>query len=97
MQKIGPASIFKRNENIRWREFGTDAILLNPSSGDYFEISEAALAIWKQIDGLQTLAEIIEELACHFNAASEELTKDISEFIAELLSRDLISVSSSQT
>ncbi len=91
-QKTELASILKRNENIRWREFGTDAILLNPSSGDYFEISEAGFEIWKRIDGCQTLEAIINELARHFDADNEDLIKDASEFIAELISKDLISI-----
>ena len=92
MQQIGLETIPKRNENIRWREFGTDAILLNPGSGDYFEISEAGLAIWKQVDGRKTIAEIITELAIHFDAGEEDLMKDASEFIGELINKELISV-----
>ncbi len=92
MQKILLKSIPKRNEIIRWREFGADGILLNPSSGAYFEISETAMIIWSHVDGRKTIEEIIRELATHFDADAEDLTGDTTEFIEDLMSKGLISI-----
>lgn len=91
MRKNLIKSIAKRHEIIRWREFGDHGILLNPASGDYFEISEAGLIIWKQIDGQRTVEEIINELATHFVVEGEDLTKDVAEFIEDLMGNGLIS------
>jgi hypothetical protein len=92
MQKIQLRSIPKRNENIRWREFGTEGILLDPGSGDYAEINEVGIAIWKHIDGQKTVEEIIEELLAHFDADDASLSEDTAEFMEELISRGLLSV-----
>ena len=91
MEKI-LQSIPKRNEIIRWREFGTDGILLNPDSGDYFEISETAMIIWSHVDGRKSIAEIIRELAAYFDADAEALTRDTTEFLADLTGKGLISI-----
>ena len=94
VNKIRRKSIATRNETIRWRAFGTDGILLNPSSGDYFEISETGLLIWRHVDGQKTIEEIIENLATHFDITDEDLAKDTIEFMEELINKGLISVDS---
>jgi len=92
MRKFRLKSIPRRNESIRWREFGADGILLNPASGDYFEISETAMIIWSQMDGRKTIEEIIRELAARFDADAEDLTRETTEFIEDLTGKGLISI-----
>ncbi len=92
MPKIRLNSIPKRNANISWREFGIDGILFDPASGDYFEINEVGLTIWKLVDGQKAIEQIIEELTDHFDADDEDLTKDTAEFVEDLISKRLISV-----
>ncbi len=92
MQKIRLNRVPKRKETISWREFGADGILLDPRSGDYFEINEVGLMIWKHIDGQKTIEQIIEELADHFDADGEDLVKDTAEFIEDLISKGIILV-----
>jgi hypothetical protein len=90
MQKIRLNGIPKRKEGISWREFGTEAILLDPRSGDYFEINEAGLLIWKYVDGQRTIGQIIEELAGYFD--DDDLAKDTIEFIEDLIGKGIISI-----
>lgn len=92
MKKIRLQGIPKRNEAIRWREFGTDGILLNPGSGDYFEVSETGLMIWMHVDGRRTVEEIIRELAARFDTDPEDLSRDTVEFMEELTDRGLVSI-----
>lgn len=82
----------KRAENIQWREFGTDGILLDSTSGDYFEINEVGLMIWTLVDGQKTIAEILEALARYFDAEVEELVEETREFLTELMTKGLITV-----
>ena len=92
VERIGLKSIPKRNEAVRWRGFGGDGILLDPRSGDYFEISETGLMIWEHADGRKTVEEIIRNLEAHFAADAEELARDTAEFIEDLASKGLISI-----
>lgn len=82
----------KRAENVQWREFGTDGILLDSTSGDYFEINEVGLMIWTLVDGQKTIAEILEALARYFDAEVEELVEETREFLTELITKGLITV-----
>ena len=93
MQTTPLERIPRKNDIIQWRAFGTDGILLDPASGDYFEINEVGLLIWTHVDGQRTIEEIIEELASDFDTdADGSLTGDTIEFLEELIRRDLISI-----
>ncbi len=94
MQRTVLKNIPKRNEVIKWRELGTDGILLHPGSGDYFEISETGLMIWQHVDGEKTIEEIIKDLSTQFDASYEDLARDSIEFIEELIGKGLVSVGS---
>ena len=90
MQEIQLTHIPKRNENITWKEFVTDSILLDLRSGDFFDVNDVGLMIWKQIDGQQTVKEIITKLAASFDTADEEIASDVNEFLKELVDKGLI-------
>ena len=94
MQTTPLERIPRKNESIQWRAFGTDGILLNPASGDYFEINEVGLLIWTHVDGQRTIEEIIEELASHFDTDTQGLAGDTTEFLEELIRRGLIAIGS---
>jgi coenzyme PQQ synthesis protein D (PqqD) len=92
MQTTPLERIPRKNESIQWRAFGSDGILLDPASGDYFEINEVGLLIWTHVDGQRSIEEIIEELASHFDTDTDgSLTGDTIEFLEELIRRGLIS------
>ncbi len=92
MQIVELLHIPRRAENIQWRQFGTDGILLDPASGDYFELNEMGLMIWAAIDGQRTIGEIVEELAAQFNGDDSDLVLDAKEFLTELMTKGLITV-----
>lgn len=92
MGRIQAGSVVKRGESIRGREFGDAGVLLDVSSGEYVQTDEVGLAIWEQIDGRKTAAEIVEALAAHFDADAQTIAGDTAEFIEELLERGLVSL-----
>jgi len=92
MQEIRFESIPKRNENVSWKEFGTDGILLNLVTGDYFDVNETGLLIWDQADGRKTVNGIAEEVAARFAVRTEDLARDVIEFLQELAGKGLVSV-----
>ena len=92
MQKIQLKSVPRRSENIRWREFGTDGILLDPRSGDYFQVDDVGITIWKRMDGRKTVEKIVEELSSDFCSEEGDMVKDTIEFMERLVGEGLISV-----
>ena len=92
MQKIRFQTIPVRNETVSWREFGTEGILFNPGTGDYTQINEVGLMIWKQVDGRRSVREIAAELAAHFEARIDVVARDTAEFLEDLVNKELLTV-----
>lgn len=94
MQEIQLTHIPKRNENITWKEFGTESILLDLKSGDFFDVNDVGLMIWQQADGQRTVKEIIQTLTASFDASDDEMIADVREFLRELMNNGLITIES---
>jgi hypothetical protein len=94
MQKIQPQNIPVRNDTVSWREFDTEGILFNPRSRSYSQLNEVGLMVWKHMDGRRSVQQIVLELAAHFEVAVDDVAKDVTEFIEDLISKELITVRS---
>jgi hypothetical protein len=92
MPRIRLGDVPARGENIRWKEFGSDGILLDVQSGEYFQVEEAGVMICRQIDGRKTAGEIIEYVASLFEGEGDIVVEDTLEFMEELQDKGLISV-----
>lgn len=92
MSRIRLEGALKRGNNITWREFGVEGVLLDLHSGEYFQLDDVGLMIWMQIDGRKTAARIVQEIISHFDADTGILAADTIEFLEDLLSKGLISV-----
>lgn len=81
-----------QSQKVQWREFGADAILVDTRTGDYAQINQTGVLIWKEIDGERSVHEIAARLAPHFGASAEELAEDVGGFVEELMQNHLLSI-----
>ena len=79
-----------RRTDIKWKKIGRAGILLNLKTGDYFELDEIALAIWKMLDGKTSLAKVTSKLIKTYSAPRKTVEKDVVRFVSELQKRRLI-------
>lgn len=56
------------------------------------KLDQIGLAILREIDGARSFATIVEALCQKFNATPEEISGDVSEFIAALANRRILEV-----
>jgi hypothetical protein len=75
---------------VEWRTFGADMMLLDPASGAYLQINDAGAAIWGEIDGTSTSADIITALRDTFETAGDEIVDDVADFIEALHASGMI-------
>lgn len=69
---------------------GTIVIMRMDESSLFFKIDGIAADIWKGLNKNQGLKEIFAEIKSQYDVEDEQLLKDISTFIGDLESRDLI-------
>jgi hypothetical protein len=93
MQTIVPLeSRIARKPEVPWKELDGVAIILVLDTGEYFELDEVALEIWKMLSGDKTLLECANELGAAYDAPSETVQGDVQAFAMELLERNLVTV-----
>lgn len=85
-----PVTQPRKRPDIKWKRIGRAGILLDLKTGDYFELDEIALAIWKMLDGKTSLAHVASKLAQTYDAPEKTVEKDVVRFVSELRKRKLI-------
>lgn len=83
-----------RGESVQWREFGSEAILLDPVTGQFAQVNNSGVAIWACIDGRRTVEEIARQIAADFEADPTDVVADIQAFIGDLIDKRLLTLAS---
>ena len=71
-------------------EFDDWAILFDPDTGDGYTVNPIGVSIWKNLDGEHTIQEISEEIKKDYEDVPEDVEKDCSEFVENLIERSLV-------
>lgn len=80
----------RRRPDVKWKKVGRSGILLDLKSGDFYEVDEVGVTIWKMLDGKTTVGAVSDKLARSYNAPLATIEKDVTKFVAELRKRKLI-------
>jgi len=84
--------IYKRTEQVEWRKFENESLLLNVATGTYFRINEVGSLIWENLDGKKPAEELINLVVKHFDVTEAVARQDYQKFIDQLVADNLISV-----
>jgi SynChlorMet cassette protein ScmD len=65
-------------------EFDDWAILFNPDTAGAVGINPVGAAVWKQMDGTRSLAEIVSAITAAFDGTPEVALQEITAFVDKL-------------
>jgi SynChlorMet cassette protein ScmD len=68
-------------------EFDNWAILFDPDTGDTFGINPVGVFIWKRLDGLRSIHDILKELRKNYENISEKAEEHLKVFIQEIVEK----------
>jgi hypothetical protein len=98
MSTINLTSICVPSENVVARKIEGELIIvpLVSSVGDMddelYTLNETGVAIWDRLDGNRTLQQIIDELIFEYEASKEDIERDVSGIVSELIKRKMLDV-----
>jgi len=65
-------------------EFDDCAILFNPDTADAVGLNPVGVAVWKQLNGKNTLEDILKKIQEEFSDTPETAPQEIKKFIDDL-------------
>jgi hypothetical protein len=65
-------------------EIDDEIVVMHLGTGEFFSLSGTAAATWRLIDGQRDRHTLVEALAQEFAAESDEIAREIDQFIEQL-------------
>lgn len=75
-----------------WKELDGVAVILNLDTGEYFEIDEMGLYLWKRVEHETTIAAVAAHLSETYDVAPEIALSDVTAFFGELWAKEFVVV-----
>ena len=81
---LPPHSIFRKKEGVVCEQLGSEAVLLDLKTGDYFTVNATGRAVWNILDEEHNLQKVLEKAVQRLPASREQVEKDVPSFLEEL-------------
>jgi hypothetical protein len=94
--RIKSGTIYAPSSDIVARTIEEELIIVPLSSGigdledELFTLNETGKAIWENLNGKNTIADVIRILSQDFEAEDDEIEKDVFGLVEELVKRKLV-------
>jgi hypothetical protein len=82
----------KAAEHVRCRQFDDDLVMVDLEGGEYFALDMVGARMWGLLVAGKTPAEVGATLAAEYEAGPDEILRDCTKLVDELLSRGLVVV-----
>jgi hypothetical protein len=83
-------TVLARNERLAWRTLDGQVLILFPEAGTLHRLNGTGSAMWEQLDGRRTLAEIGETLTATYEVDPNEAVRDLQVLAADLVDAGLV-------
>jgi hypothetical protein len=87
---VGRDSRVAAAELVRCRAFDEDLVMVDLQGGQYFALDAVGARMWDLLISGKTPAEVGTALAAEYEASEDEIFRDCTRLVDELLSRGLL-------
>ena len=89
---ISPETTVVVSQNLAVADLGDEAVLLDPSTGNYYALNEVAARILELATSETTVDMIVTALLDEYDVDRERLEADVSVFVQDLEAKGLLDV-----
>lgn len=86
----GDARFRLRDDDVAWREFSGEGILLDLRTSTYFSTNASATVLWRLLAAGTTREALVTALIEHFELDDERARADVETFLAACRQRSFI-------
>jgi hypothetical protein len=87
---IGPAGHAAAADDVHYRQFDDELVLLDLTGGHYFALNAVGARMWHSLVAGKSPAEVAGELTRDYEVELEQLTRDCVALADELVERGLL-------
>lgn len=84
------------NESLLAERVGNDMVLVEPQTGQYYQLNEVATRMFEMMLAGETDGEIVRQIGQEFEADAELIRRDLAGLVDSLLDRGLVHKPASQ-
>ncbi len=92
MRRLAETDVLQATPGLRCAALPGEMILLDERRGVYVGLSDVGLRIWSLIRKPRSIGEVVDRLTQEFDVERERCKRDVLEFVARLVERDLVRV-----
>ena len=81
------------SEDVVWREFGSEVLMLDLASQHYFGLSGTGSEMWQLIAQHGSSDPVIDSLLAKYDVEPASLKADFEKFVNELVAKGMLRVS----
>jgi hypothetical protein len=82
-----------QNPRTAWRVYDGQAVIVSPDDSTLHTLNAVGTLVWEVADGRRDVAAIVARVCEAFDVAPERAEDDVRRFVGELLTRGLLTVS----
>ena len=86
----GEPMLSLRRDQLAWREFDGEAVLLDLRTSMYLSTNPSATVLWRKLEDGATETALAKALVDAFGVAVERARADVAAFLADCRERDLL-------
>jgi len=80
----------KRSDTAMARRIDDDLVILDVTSGRYFEVNDVGALVWEHLDGTRTVEDLIDTVLAEFDAPRDLVTIDVENLLGQLIRAGLV-------
>jgi hypothetical protein len=81
---------WRHAKHVAWRKVEDEAVILDMDTAVYYSLQETGARIWELIGQGKSVQEIIQIIVEEYDAAEQEVRKDVDEIILKLKKEKII-------
>lgn len=79
-----------RGEDLEWKSIGEETLILNPKTGNFYQLNQTATFIWNLLDKKRKKTHLLQKMTTEFDVKPEDAEKDLDKILSYLHNKKLI-------
>ena len=91
------SSVYRFCQDARYRKVAGEGVVLQQTSAEIIMLNQTGSFVLELIDGERSVQDIVERMSADYEADAEVLTKDVKDYIQQLVDAGVVAERTAET